>query len=139
MKTKRNNSATVTIPTTTLNALKGLLFSKTTGVDLNGVIEDLGGDDLTAINVALAYNGMTPEIDKTDRYEYDWHDQYYKYVFTGYSLILDTVRADRYNYSHDGTLLNTDPMPVGMNYADWMNKDTDPTDIINKCVEYNNK
>lgn len=139
MKTRRNNPATVTIPAITFKALKGLLFSKTAGVDLNGIVEDLGGDDLTAINVALAYNGMTPEIDKTDRYVYDWQNKYYKYVFKGYSLILDTVRTDRYSYRHDGTLLNTTPTPVDMNYAAWIDKDTDPTDIINECVEYNNK
>lgn len=88
-----NNMATmVEIPATTLNALKGLLFNSENGVDLSGIINDLGGDDLTAINVALAFKKLVPEIDRKLRYSLSYiKDSYTVYEYQNFSLIRGTV------------------------------------------------
>lgn len=88
-----NNMATmVEIPAITLNALKGLLFNSENGVDLSGIINDLGGDDLTAIHVALAFKKQVPEIDRKPRYSLGYSKEYYTvYEYQSFSLILGTV------------------------------------------------
>ena len=87
----------VEIPQMTLNALKGLLFSKE-GVDLSAIINDLKpneSDELTAINVGLVYKGLTPEVDKSTRYYRDYMTLV-KWEFVGISLILGVVKVKRF-------------------------------------------
>jgi hypothetical protein len=97
----------VEVPQMTLNALKGLLFGKE-GVDLTSIIKDIAPDendtDLTAINVGLVYNGLTPEIDKTTRFEQNY-DSIVKYEFAGFSMIMGVVKVKRFerNYNHYGS------------------------------------
>ena len=84
----------VEIPAITLNALKGLLFNSENGVDLSGIINDLGGDDLTAINVALAFKKLVPEIDRKLRYSLSYSkDNYTVYEYQNFSLIRGTVEV----------------------------------------------
>lgn len=90
--------ASVSIPVTTLNALKGLLFNSEEGVDLSPIVKDLtvGNDneDLVAINVGLTFKGLTPKIDTTTRYSKDYRD-IVEYTFVSYSLIRDLVTYER--------------------------------------------
>ena len=95
----KTNILSVSVPTTTLNALKGLLFSKDGGVDLTAIVSDLTtadceSADLMAINVGLAFKGLKPEIDKTTRFGSDYKNLI-QYDFVSYSLILDKVSAHR--------------------------------------------
>jgi hypothetical protein len=90
--------ASVSIPVTTLNALKGLLFNSEEGVDLSPIVKDLtvgnANEDLVAINVGLTFRGLTPEIDTTTRYSRDYRDLV-EYTFVSYSLIRDLVTYER--------------------------------------------
>ena len=89
----------VTIPSTTLNALKGLLFNSENGVDLTPIVQDLtvGNDneDLTAINVALTFKGMKPKIDSSSRFD-DSYKSLIKYDFISFSLIRNMVTAHKF-------------------------------------------
>ena len=90
--------ASVSIPVTTLNALKGLLFNSEEGVDLSPIVKDLtvgnNNEDLVAINVGLTFRGLTPKIDTTTRYSKDYRD-IVEYTFVSYSLIRDIVTYER--------------------------------------------
>ena len=94
----KNLNASVTIPASTLNALKGLLFNSEDGVDLNPIIKDLAvgnaNEDLIAINVGLVFKGLTPEIDTTIRYSKDYKELV-QYTFVSYSMIRDLVTFER--------------------------------------------
>lgn len=94
----KNLNASVTIPASTLNALKGLLFNSEEGVDLNPIIKDLAvgntNEDLVAINVGLVFKGLTPEIDTTVRYSKDYRELI-QYTFVSYSMIRDLVTFER--------------------------------------------
>lgn len=91
-------NASVTIPATTLNALKGLLFNSKDGVDLSPIIKDLtvgsANEDLVAINVGLTFRGLVPEVDKTTRYSKDYRELV-QYTFVSYSMIRDLVTYER--------------------------------------------
>lgn len=142
MKIKKSTQATIEVPATTFNALKGLLFTKSGGVDLSGIIDDLGGDDLTAVNVALAYNNMIPEIDKSTRFAYNWRNTYYEYVFVSYSLIRDMVKVEKYTKNHEDVLEYDYPDIQELSYEGWLNLSTDNSEIKEKCSKYfeeNNK
>lgn len=89
---KQNNKGMVEIPAVTLNALKGLLFSND-GVDLSAIINDLsigldeGRKDLMAINIALTFKGLKPEIEVPKiSYKGDWR-MVKVYFYQGFSLI----------------------------------------------------
>lgn len=90
--------ASVSIPVTTLNALKGLLFNSEEGVDLSPIIKDLtvgnNNEDLVAINVGLTFRGLIPKIDTTTRYSKDYRD-IVEYTFVSYSLIRDLVTYEK--------------------------------------------
>lgn len=128
--------STVSVPTTTLNALKGLLFSKDGGVDLTTIISDLTtadceSADLMAINVGLAFKGLKPEIDKTTRFGSDYKNLI-QYDFVSYSLILDKVSIHRKivaKWSEEkGDLCpcNDDKgYDISFSLQDWYNKETD--------------
>lgn len=82
----------VSVPTPTLNALKAMLFSSDEeGISLEGIISDLGGDDMTAINVALAYKGIRPFIDSASRFSHTYCNRFSRFDFKAYSLILGKV------------------------------------------------
>ena len=90
---KQNNKGMVEIPTVTLNALKGLLFSDNGNIDLTPLINDLsvgldeGRKDLMAINVALTIKGLKPEIEVPKiSYKGDWR-MVKVYFYQGFSLI----------------------------------------------------
>lgn len=89
------NNTQVTISAAMLNCIKQLILSKTDGVDLTPIVEDLGGEDTTAIAVALAYKGIKPEIDTNTRFAAEYSDTYAKYRFKSYSVIKDTVLVSK--------------------------------------------
>lgn len=95
---KTSKKGFVEVPTTTLNALKNMLFSAE-GVDLSAIVNDLAASedhkDLTAINVALTYKGVQIDIDKRPHYSYDWRNRYNRFEYIGYSLILGIVKVKR--------------------------------------------
>lgn len=90
--------STVRISTAMLNCLKQYILSATNGVDLTPIVEDLGGDDMTAIAVALAYKGIKPEIDDAPRFDY-YCNSYAQYEFISYSIIKNMVAAKRTVYT----------------------------------------
>ena len=96
---RSNKSTFVKIQSTTLNALKQMLFSSEGGVDLTPIVKDLAvgsnSEDLTAINVALAYKGVKPEIDTTPRFDDVWEHRgtFHRYDVEDYSLIRDIVKC----------------------------------------------
>lgn len=96
---KQTRKGFVEMPTTTLNALKNMLFSNEGGVDLSAIVNDLTANeehrDLTAINVALAYKGVRVQIDERPHYSYDWKNRYNRYDYVGYSLILGIIKVKR--------------------------------------------
>lgn len=87
----KSNNTQVTISAAMLNCLKQVLLSNTDGVNLTPIVEDLGGEDMTAIAVALAYKGIKPEIDTSTRFATEYRDTYAKYEFKSYSVIKDAV------------------------------------------------
>ena len=134
----KTNKGMVSVPSMTLNALKGLLFSDESGVDLTTIINDLTPDesqrDLTAINVALVHKGIVPEIDKAARYEYNYGNRFYKFEFVKSSLILGTVTCMRI----DCTIGEHGDIEIGrqhsdlavLNYERWCSLSTDVQDIL---------
>ena len=94
---KTQNNTHVTISTATLNCLKQLLFSDKGGTDLTNIVNDLGGDDLTAIKVGLIHKGIKPEIDTQSRYATNYKG-FRRYDFVSYSMILDKVCVKTSNY-----------------------------------------
>lgn len=89
------NNAYTNIPNITLNALKQLLFTQEGGTDLSNIIADLGGDDLTAINVGLVHKGIAPKIDEQSRYEKNYGTRFFRYDFVRCSLIRNKVEVKR--------------------------------------------
>ena len=125
MKSNKNLSGMVEIPAITLNALKGLLFTEGDGVDLSGIIDDLGGDDLTAINVALAFKKQVPEIDRRLRYNISYSKEYYTvYEFQRFSLIRGVVEVMRQSIYFDN---RREPQPeeYGMSLSEWYELSTE--------------
>lgn len=95
----KNSVSVISVPVSTLNAIKNLLFSeKEGGVDLSSIVEDLttGNEnrDLIAINVGLTFKGIKPEIDSTTRYSRDYQNLV-EYTFVSYSMIRDVVTCTR--------------------------------------------
>jgi hypothetical protein len=114
MKTQNNTTEQVLINKSTLSAIKQMLFGKT-GTNLATIVEDVtlgDNDDLAAINVALAFQGFKPEVDKTPRFKAGWKG-YSKYEVIKSSLITGLLRvkvtyfkydkdADAFTYSEEG-------------------------------------
>lgn len=92
---KSNDQSSIRISAALLNCLKQAIFSQTNGVDLSPIVEDLGGEDLTAIAVALAYKGIKPEIDDAPRFAIEYSDTYSRYLFKSYSVIKDLVLVSK--------------------------------------------
>lgn len=92
-------NSTISVPVSTLNAVKNLLFSeKEGGVNLSSIVDDLtiGNEnrDLMAINVGLTFKGIKPEIDTTTRYQSDYRSLS-ELTFVSYSMIRDVVTYER--------------------------------------------
>lgn len=139
----KNNDNFVSVPAMTLNALKQYLFASESGVDLSSIVEDLGGGDLTAINVGLVFKGVKPEVDTKPRYDGNYGKRYYRYDFKSYSLINDIVFCERtslkYNPETGDSHVDYPATPVKLTYGEWMNMTTDVQDIINKFLADENK
>ena len=69
---------------------------------MNPIVQDLGGDDLTAINVALVLKGVRPNLDTNPRFGgfSDYWKSYIKFDFIKYSLILDKVTAKATEFTY---------------------------------------
>ena len=133
----KQNCGMVEMPEITLNAIKSLLFTDKGGIDLSSIINDLGGSDLTAINVALVYKGAKPQVDTRSRYEWNYGTKYYRYDFVSFSLILNKVECKKvaYNLLESGDAEETGSYDTVLDLNDWLNKTTnaqDVVDIINK-------
>lgn len=133
----KNLAKTVSIPASTLNAIKNLLFSeKEGGVDLTPIVTDLtiGNEnrDLVAINVGLTFKGIKPEIDTTARYQSDYRSLC-ELTFVSYSMIRDVVTYEKRTIAKWDSEKN-DLCPCAdnnefytetMSLDSWYDKDTD--------------
>jgi hypothetical protein len=102
MKTQNNTSEQVLVNKSTLSAIKQMLFGKT-GTNLATIVEDVtlgDNDDLAAINVALAFQGFKPEVDKTPRFKSGWKG-YSKYEVIKSSLITGLLRVKVTYFEYD--------------------------------------
>lgn len=136
---KQTKKGFVEIPQTTLNALKNMLFSQNkTGVDLSSIIKDLTPTeehhDITAINIALVYNGVPINIDERPRFAYEWKRQFARYDYLGYSLILGIVKVRKTicELSEDGTIhdLRTNDGMECLGFDIWNETTTNIEDIF---------
>ena len=122
----KSTNSSYTISAATLNCIKQLLFSQNEeGVDLNSIVQDLGGDDMTAINVALVFKGVKPEIDTNPRYGgySKYWKSYEKYEFVKYSLILDKVEANVTEFAFNpetGAFTDKELNPKFFSLEDWL-------------------
>ena len=130
----------INIPATTLNALKQMLFNSENGTDLTNIINDLGGDDLTAIHVGLCHKGIKPEICQKSRYSRDYSDYFYRYDFVGFSMILNQVRAKRTRLqlteNNDAKVISKVTEDCVFDIQRWEEMSTEADEIIN---EINNR
>ena len=137
----KSNNTQVTISAAMLNCLKQVLFSQTNGVDLSPIVEDLGGDDKTAIAVALAYKGIKPEIDAAPRFDYFSTNYYHAYKLESYSIIRDSVTvSDTCHTFNKETQLwekHTYSQCV-MNLSRWLNLSTSEEECRDKVRAYVN-
>lgn len=102
MKTQNNTSEQVLVNKSTLSAIKQMLFGKT-GTDLTNIVNDVtlgDNDDLAAINVALAFQGFKPEVDKTPRFKSRWNG-YSRYEVIKASLITGLLKVKVTNFKYD--------------------------------------
>lgn len=126
---KKENRNMVSIPAATLNCLKQMLFSKDNGVDLTSIIKDLSYgemDDLTSINVALAFNGIAPDIDTGNRYK-ECYSSFYRYECKGVSLISNTVKTQKTEFNPNETLVfeaSSYSVEEIMSVEDWLSLNT---------------
>lgn len=128
----KNTANMVEMPIGTVKALKKMLFNSENGVDLSAIIADVAepeNEDLTAINVALVYKGLSPEIDTNPRYTHWGENKCTKYTFVHYSLIRDIVFCSETECSIAGgqlvegrTYSNLREMPL----KQWLNMATEP-------------
>jgi hypothetical protein len=140
---KQTKKGFVEVPTTTLNALKNMLFSADNGVDLSNIINDLtpnaDAKDLIAINIALTHKGVHVNIDERPHYAHEWKRDFVRYDYTGYSLILGVVKVHRTlcQLQDDGTIqeLKTQNETTCLSFDMWAEMTTDMTDIVKKIEE----
>lgn len=103
-KLENNSKEMVAVPSSTLNAIKKMMFSKS-GIDITNIVNDVccgEENDLVSINVALAYNGFKPDIDNGLRFSRSWKS-YTEHKMVGRSLITGYVRCEykRFIYNKD--------------------------------------
>lgn len=133
----KNLAKPVSIPASTLNAIKNLLFSeKEGGVDLSPIVTDLAvgneNRDLVAINVGLTFKGIKPEVDTTTRYQSDYRSLC-ELKFVSYSMIRDIVTCEKRviaKWDNEKNDLcpcadNNEPYTETMVLESWYEKDTD--------------
>lgn len=92
----KQNDFYVSVPKTTLNSLKKMLFNSNDGVDLSPIIKDLScnvENDIMAINVALAFKGIIPNVPRKSRYNREYGRTIYCLDPVGFSFILGEVRV----------------------------------------------
>lgn len=144
---KQGKKGFVEIPTTTLNALKNMLFTQNeNGVDLSNIINDLipnaENKDLIAINVALTHKGVRVNVDERPHYVHGWKREFVRYDYTGYSLILGVVKVYKTlcKLMEDGTIheLNTKDEIECLGFDQWAEMTTEITDIF-KTIEERTK
>lgn len=132
----KSTRSSYTINAATLNCIKQLLFSQNEeGVDLNPIVQDLGGNDMTAINVALVFKGVKPEIDTNSRYGgySKYWKSYEKYEFVKYSLILDKVEANVTELTFNpetGEFTDKELAPKFFSLEDWLSLTDTPDQLI---------
>jgi hypothetical protein len=135
-----NDQSSVTISIAMLNCLKQVLYSKTEGVDLSPIVEDLGGDDRMAIAVALAYKGIKPEIDDAPRFTYYGANSYVRFECVSYSIIMDcvTVSETCFTLDKETQLWKKEPRThqstIGLPH--WLGMTTSEEYCRNKVREY---
>lgn len=121
---------TIKMPKATLMAIKKMLFNSEEGVDLSNIIDDLAGvqadADLTAINVALVFKGVTIDTGESTRYIYEYC-RYYEWTFESVSLILDQVvySYKMYRHQEDGTYKECETGKCSCSVAEWLESDTE--------------
>ena len=132
---KKQNQNYTTIPTMTLSALKSMLFSTDGSINLINIIEDLGGDDLTAINVALVHKGIKPQVDETSRWSWEYGNRFARYDLVRVSRILSTVTVKQtlfeLNANGDGDLIRENGEKT-FSLESWYDLTTDVNDVITK-------
>ena len=102
MKNTNSNTEQVLVNKSTLSAIKQMLFGKT-GTNLATIVEDVtlgDNDDLAAINVALAFQGFKPEVDKTPRFKSRWSG-YSRYEVIKASLITGLLKVKVTHFKYD--------------------------------------
>lgn len=127
---KNNQSAFVQMPSSTVAALKAMLFNSAEGVDLSGIINDIAGNhsniDLVAINVALAFHGHKPELDNTVRIvnSWEWGGTITTGKMVNLSLITNTVEVARTEHKYNIETKQWDTKETGIettNLENWYN------------------
>lgn len=144
---KQTRKGFVEVPTTTLNALKNMLFTQDAqGVDLSNLINDLTpsaeAKDLIAINIALTHKGVRVNVDERPHYAHEWKREFTRFDYTGYSLILGVVKVHRTlcRLNDDGTIqeLKTQDETMCLGFDQWAEMTTEVTDIF-KTIEERTK
>jgi hypothetical protein len=134
----KSNNTQVTISAAMLNCFKQVLFSQTNGVDLSPIVEDLGGEDMTAVAVALAYKGIKPEIDTAPRFDTEYMDTYAKYEFKSYSVIKDLVLVNKVHFTLNNdthTWIKDHSRDIEIPLSTWLNTPTSEEDIKAKILD----
>lgn len=134
---KTSKTGFVQVPTPTMNAIKNMIFSADNGVDLSTIINDIAtadNKDLTAINIALAYKGVKVDIDERPRYNFDWRNRFWRYDYTGYSLILGVVKvySTLCEVDAEGNIKEGEPTMGTYTLEQWNNFTTDIATIFEK-------
>lgn len=119
---KTNNSASVTISTATAEAICGLLYSENGGIDMSPIIDDLGGDIKTKLNVGLVMKRLKPAVDEAPRM-YSKTMPRYRYRFVRYEMLTDRVFYVREYRCDDGSWSEDGSRPDSMSLAEWENRD----------------
>ena len=139
---KQTRKGFVEVPTTTLNALKNMLFTNEGGVDLSAIVNDIATDttkDLTAIHVALTYKGVRVQIDERPHYTHDYRRKFIRYDYQGYSLILGVVKTKytvcELNENGDIETVYENPETCCYGFDQWAEMTTNFEDIRQKIAE----
>ena len=126
---------TVSMPVSTLNCIKQLLF-KEGGVDVAPLIKDLtlgeDNEDLVAINVALVLKGVKPEVDTQTRYR-TGYQCFYREDFVSYSLIHDkvTTRTTRLvTTEHGDAKVDRDLDRSVYSLSEWLAMEINPDKVM---------
>lgn len=141
----------VEIPKTTLSALKGLLFDKDGEIVLSSIIDDLTPNkemrDLFAINVALTFKGLKPNIDTKTRFNSEYR-VVRSYEFVSYSLILGVVNCkvvcEKLPYDNNKLFTKEDFKSDGESFETigidtWLELSTDKDSVQKGILERINK